>query len=188
MSPLCDFCGEQNVMVYCRSDAASLCLSCDRNVHSANALSQRHTRTLLCDQCKTQPAVVHCTDENSSLCQNCDWAGHGQADGCAEHKRQPISCYSGCPSSAELSRLWSFVMEIPPVTEPNCARGFSLMSISEEGSKSCTGTNLESGSGMEEGKLVSMEKVSNPWIGSCSRTGDDTLPPFEEDNQDASKV
>jgi hypothetical protein len=62
------------------------------------------------------------------------------------------------------------------------------MSISEEGSKSCTGTNLESGSGMEEGKLVSMEKVSNPWIGSCSRTGDDTLPPFEEDNQDASKV
>jgi hypothetical protein len=81
----------------------------------------------------TQPTVVHCTDENSSLCQNCDWAGHGQAYGCAEHKRQPISCYSGCPSSAELSRLWSFVMEIPPVTEPNCARGFSLMSISEEG-------------------------------------------------------
>ncbi|KAJ8500323.1 hypothetical protein OPV22_010875 [Ensete ventricosum] len=30
MGPLCDFCGEQRPMVYCRSDAASLCLSCDR--------------------------------------------------------------------------------------------------------------------------------------------------------------
>jgi B-box zinc finger len=188
MSPLCDFCGEQNAMVYCRSDTASLCLSCDRNVHSANALSRRHTRTLLCDQCKTQPAVVRCTDENSSLCQNCDWAGHGQADGCSEHKRQPISCYSGCPSSAELSRLWSFVMEMLPVTEPNCARGFSLMSISEEGSKSCAEMNLESSSGVEEGEPVSMEKISNPWIGCCSRTGDGALPPFEEDNHDASKV
>ncbi|KAF3331382.1 CCT motif family protein [Carex littledalei] len=184
MSPLCDFCGEQNSMVYCRSDAASLCLSCDRNVHSANALSKRHMRTLLCDQCKTQPAVVRCIDENSSLCQNCDWAGHDQVDGRAGHKRQPISCYSGCPSSAELSRLWSFVT---PDNEPNCAQGFSMMSISNNGSESCGGTNFESDSGAEEGKLVSIKKVSNPWIGSCSRTGDNTLHPYEDDNQDASK-
>ncbi|KAJ3699197.1 hypothetical protein LUZ61_002902 [Rhynchospora tenuis] len=180
MSPLCDFCGEQNSMVYCRSDAASLCLSCDRNVHSANALSRRHTRTLLCEQCKAQPAVVHCTDENTSLCQNCDWTGHGQGDAHARHKRQPISCYSGCPSAAELSRIWSFVMDKLPADEPNCARGISLMSISENG------TNLDSDEA-EEVELVGLEKANNPWIGSCSRTGDDTLLPVEVENQDASK-
>lgn len=73
MGFMCDFCGAQKSMVYCRSDAACLCLSCDRNVHSANALSKRHTRTLLCEKCHTQPAVARCIDERISLCQNCDW-------------------------------------------------------------------------------------------------------------------
>ncbi|XP_062233041.1 zinc finger protein CONSTANS-LIKE 9-like isoform X1 [Phragmites australis] len=134
MGALCDFCGEQRSMVYCRSDAASLCLSCDRNVHSANALSRRHTRTLLCDRCASQPAMVHCLVENASLCQNCDWNGHSAGSSAAGHKRQTINCYSGCPSSAELSRIWSFVSDIPNVApEPNCEEGISMMSISDSG-------------------------------------------------------
>ncbi|MFS7897196.1 putative transcription factor interactor and regulator Znf-B family [Helianthus anomalus] len=36
-------------MVYCKSDEAYLCLSCDQNIHSANALSKCHSRTLVCD-------------------------------------------------------------------------------------------------------------------------------------------
>lgn len=121
-------------MVYCRSDAASLCLSCDRNVHSANALSRRHTRTLLCDRCASQPAMVRCLAENASLCQNCDWNGHIAGSSSAGHKRQTINCYSGCPSSAELSRIWSFVSDIPNVApEPNCEQGISMMSISDSG-------------------------------------------------------
>jgi hypothetical protein len=119
-------------MVYCRSDAASLCLSCDRNVHSANALSRRHTRTLLCDRCTSQPAMVRCLVENVSLCQNCDWNGHSVGSAAAGHKRQTINGYSGCPSSAELSRIWSFVSDIPNVApEPNCEHGISMMSISD---------------------------------------------------------
>ncbi|KAL6909901.1 hypothetical protein ACP4OV_001560 [Aristida adscensionis] len=134
MGALCDFCGEQRSMVYCRSDAASLCLSCDRNVHSANALSRRHTRTLLCDRCASQPAMVRCLEENASLCQNCDWNGHNAGSLSAGHKKQTINCYSGCPSSAELSRLWSFVPDIPNVApEPNCEQGISMMSISDSG-------------------------------------------------------
>ncbi|XP_062228700.1 zinc finger protein CONSTANS-LIKE 9-like isoform X2 [Phragmites australis] len=134
MGALCDFCGEQRSMVYCRSDAASLCLSCDRNVHSANALSRRHTRTLLCDRCASQPAMVRCLVENASLCQNCDWNGHSAGSSAAGHKRQTINCYSGCPSSAELSRIWSFISDIPNVAPvPNCEQGISLMSISDSG-------------------------------------------------------
>ncbi|URE31244.1 Zinc finger protein [Musa troglodytarum] len=134
MGRLCDFCTEQRSVVYCRSDAASLCLSCDRNVHSANALSRRHSRTLLCDRCTTQPAIVRCAEENASLCQNCDWNGHSRSALTSEHKRQTINCYSGCPSAAEFSRIWSF-FEFPDMTEPDCEQG--LMTINENSAINC---------------------------------------------------
>ncbi|XP_022971002.1 zinc finger protein CONSTANS-LIKE 10-like isoform X1 [Cucurbita maxima] len=130
MGVMCDFCGDQRAMVFCRSDVACLCLSCDRNVHSANALSRRHTRTLLCERCHLQPASVRCIDERVSLCQNCDWTGHGTSTTSSSHKRQAINCYSGCPSAAELSSIWSFVLEVPSVNDA-CEKEMGLMSISE---------------------------------------------------------
>ncbi|KAF7080152.1 hypothetical protein CFC21_084270 [Triticum aestivum] len=134
MGALCDFCGEQRPTIYCRSDAASLCLSCDRNVHSANTLSQRHMRTLLCDRCASQPAAVRCLEENTSLCQNCDWSGHAATSMAAVHLRQTINCYSGCPSSEELARIWSFDFDAPSAAaEPNCEEGISMMSINDSG-------------------------------------------------------
>ncbi|XP_020173273.1 zinc finger protein CONSTANS-LIKE 10 isoform X1 [Aegilops tauschii subsp. strangulata] len=134
MDALCDFCGEQRPTIYCRSDAASLCLSCDHNVHSANTLSQRHMRTLLCDRCASQPAAVRCLEENTSLCQNCDWNGHAATSLAAGHLRQTINCYSGCPSSEELARIWSFDFDAPSAaTEPNCEEGISMMSINDSG-------------------------------------------------------
>lgn len=118
-------------MVHCRSDAACLCLSCDRNVHSANALSRRHTRTLLCERCHLQPATVRCIEERLSLCHNCDWTGHGTSTSApSSHKRQTINCYSGCPSAAELSSIWSFVLDVPSVNDA-CEKELGLMSIAE---------------------------------------------------------
>ncbi|ONK69342.1 uncharacterized protein A4U43_C05F21840 [Asparagus officinalis] len=168
MGSLCDYCGEQRSMVYCRSDAASLCLSCDRNVHSANALSRRHSRTLICDRCVSQPAIVRCVDENVSLCHNCDWNGHSGLASASEHKRQTINCYSGCPSAAELSRIWSFVTEFPPVDDSTCEEGIGLMSINENCVSTCWG---EPGSSSKQD--VTMNELDNtdkfnPWIGSSS--------------------
>ncbi|KAG8076098.1 hypothetical protein GUJ93_ZPchr0006g41665 [Zizania palustris] len=78
--------------------------------------------------------MVRCLAENASLCQNCDWNGHGAGSSAADHKRQTINCYSGCPSSSELSKIWSFIMDIPNVApEPNCEQGISMMSISDRG-------------------------------------------------------
>ncbi|XP_020583947.1 LOW QUALITY PROTEIN: zinc finger protein CONSTANS-LIKE 9 [Phalaenopsis equestris] len=131
MGSYCDFCGDQRSMVYCRSDSASLCLSCDRNVHSANALSRRHSRTLLCDRCYLQPATVRCIEESISLCHNCDWNGHSSFTSASGHKKQTITCYSGCPSAAELANLWSFVSEFPPMADSSCEQGMGLMSINE---------------------------------------------------------
>jgi len=166
-------------MVYCRSDAASLCLSCDRNVHSANALSRRHTRTLLCDRCASQPAMVRCLAENASLCQNCDWNGHIAGSSAAGHKRQTINCYSGCPSSAELSRIWSFVSDIPNVApEPNCEQGISMMSISDSGVSSqdnAAGDNnlLDIAS---ETLISDLGTCDKPLVGSSSGAGVNLLP------------
>ncbi|KAI9107231.1 hypothetical protein K1719_021840 [Acacia pycnantha] len=136
MGYICDFCGEQRSMVYCRSDAACLCLSCDRNVHSANALSRRHSRTLVCERCNSQPALVRCTEEKISLCQNCDWVGHSTSTSLSTHKRQTINCYSGCPSAAELSSIWSFVLDIPTIGESSCEQELGMMSIDENSNRS----------------------------------------------------
>lgn len=102
----CDFCGEGRSTVYCRADSARLCLSCDRHVHAANALSFRHQRTLLCDACNVRPAELRCNVDNVSLCQSCDWDTHGRASVASLHKRHPFACYTGCPSAAELAELW----------------------------------------------------------------------------------
>lgn len=130
MGSLCDFCGDQRSLVYCRSDAASLCLSCDRNVHSANALSKRHSRTLVCEKCNSQPAYVRCVEEKASFCQNCDWSAHGTDPSSSTHKRHSINCYSGCPSASELSSIWPFFSDIPSAGEA-CEQELGLMSIND---------------------------------------------------------
>ncbi|KDP25870.1 hypothetical protein JCGZ_22900 [Jatropha curcas] len=112
MEPLCEFCGVVRAVVYCKSDTARLCLHCDGFVHSANSLSRRHPRSLLCDKCNSQPAILRCLDEKLSICENCDWS----ANGCSSlgHNVQALSCYTGRPSLAEFSRIWSSVLEVSP--------------------------------------------------------------------------
>eukprot|EP00268_Persea_americana_P046427 TRINITY_DN4782_c0_g1_i4.p1 TRINITY_DN4782_c0_g1~~TRINITY_DN4782_c0_g1_i4.p1 ORF type:complete len:410 (-),score=84.34 TRINITY_DN4782_c0_g1_i4:724-1953(-) len=180
MGSLCDYCVDQRSVVYCRSDAASLCLSCDRNVHSANALSQRHQRTLLCDRCNSQPAIVRCAEEKISLCQNCDWNGHGGSMSASGHNRQPINCYSGCPSAAELSRIWSFVEDFPSTAESNCKQGLGLMSINEKCDRSCWGlpensSTVDVAAMSSTHDLESVDKF-DVWIGSSSMSPPNHVP------------
>ncbi|KAF5193904.1 Zinc finger protein constans-like [Thalictrum thalictroides] len=132
MGHLCDFCGQQRATVYCRSDAASLCLSCDQNVHSANALSRRHSRTLLCQKCNSQPASFRCIHHNISFCQNCDWNEHCTSTSPTPHDRQPINCYSGCPSAEQLSKIFSLLPDVPSANEYACEQKLGLMSIDED--------------------------------------------------------
>lgn len=167
-------------MVYCRPDAACLCLSCDHNVHSANALSRRHLRTLICGRCNSQPAGVRCIEENVSLCQNCDWDGHGGSASALGHKRQVINCYSGCPSLAELSRIWSFALDFPPVGDSNCEHRLGLIRINGHSVSNCCSppengstSALCSADGMND-----LEKVNNfnAWIGSSSKSAVAPMP------------
>jgi len=105
MEKNCEFCTALRPVVYCKADAAHLCLSCDAKVHSANALSSRHLRSILCDLCRYRPAYVRCTDHRLFMCRSCDQSQH---DGSYQHQKQVISSYVGCPSAKDFAALWGF--------------------------------------------------------------------------------
>ena len=121
----CDFCGDQIAVLYCRADSAKLCLFCDQQVHSANALSRKHIRSQICDNCSSEPVSVRCCTDNLVLCQDCDWDAHGSCSVSAAHDRNPVEGFSGCPSAAELSAIWGFDIneeeEKKPPTPPSVA-------------------------------------------------------------------
>ncbi|XP_008799882.3 zinc finger protein CONSTANS-LIKE 13 isoform X1 [Phoenix dactylifera] len=97
----CDFCGEAKALVYCRADAARLCLRCDRQVHAANSVCSRHPRSLLCDTCRAAAASIFCPSHRSLLCSNCDFDAH-RGGGVVHQDRRPVESFSGCPTAAEL--------------------------------------------------------------------------------------
>ncbi|OMO77863.1 Zinc finger, B-box [Corchorus capsularis] len=98
---LCDYCNQSKALLYCRADSAKLCFSCDREVHSANQLFNRHSRSQLCDACDRSPASIFCETEQSVFCSNCDWENH-KLSLSSSHNRRPIEGFTGCPSVSEL--------------------------------------------------------------------------------------
>ncbi|MED6149199.1 hypothetical protein PIB30_060184 [Stylosanthes scabra] len=69
----CELC-KVPARAFCESDQASLCWDCDANVHGANFLVARHTRTLLCHACQSPTpwkASGHRLGHTVSLCEMC---------------------------------------------------------------------------------------------------------------------
>lgn len=73
MMKKCELCSSIARM-FCESDQASLCWSCDAKVHSANFLVAKHARTLLCQTCQSLtpwtgsgPKLGH----TLSVCESC---------------------------------------------------------------------------------------------------------------------
>ncbi|KAM3270404.1 putative zinc finger protein isoform X3 [Capsicum chacoense] len=105
MEKTCEFCMLLKPVVYCEADAAHLCLSCDAKVHSANALSNRHPRTLVCEPCAHNLAYIRCSDHQMFMCRDCDRRHH---DLSSQHQRKVITSYMGSPSAKDLAALWGF--------------------------------------------------------------------------------
>nr|XP_027060892.1 putative zinc finger protein CONSTANS-LIKE 11 [Coffea arabica] len=163
MEPLCELCGVMRGVVYCRSDAARLCLQCDSCVHSANSLSRRHDRSLICDKCNSQPATVRCLEDKISLCQGCNWNGNGCSG--PGHHRQKLTFYSGCPSLAELSRIWSSILDAP--VPSNFDSSYSTLNMNENCMRSCSEPRGGEGSvGMVANRLNELASCVKfePWI------------------------
>ncbi|KAK3189373.1 hypothetical protein Dsin_028934 [Dipteronia sinensis] len=105
MEKTCEFCTAYRPVVYCKADAAHLCLSCDAKVHSANALSHRHLRTLLCEICRQQPAYIRCVDHRMFMCHGCDRSLHVVS---SQHQKITVNCYMGCPSAKDFVAMVGF--------------------------------------------------------------------------------
>ncbi|XP_022751839.1 zinc finger protein CONSTANS-LIKE 14-like [Durio zibethinus] len=122
---LCDFCNSKPAVFYCRADSAKLCLFCDQQVHSANALSIKHIRSQICDGCKTKPASFVCSNDNLMLCQDCDWNSHNSnCSVSALHERSPVEGFSGRPSVIELASI--FGIDLKPNDLMNLIPEFSI--------------------------------------------------------------
>ncbi|XP_027063290.1 uncharacterized protein [Coffea arabica] len=73
MRKKCELC-RGSARMYCESDQASLCWSCDFQVHAANFLVARHLRTLLCHVCQSPTpwtATGTKLGPTVSVCDNC---------------------------------------------------------------------------------------------------------------------
>lgn len=86
MKKNCELC-KGAARVYCESDQASLCWSCDAKVHSANFLVARHVRSLLCHSCHSPTAWSgsgHKLGRTLSICEPCVKARASQSHGANE--------------------------------------------------------------------------------------------------------
>lgn len=78
----CELCNSI-ARLFCESDQASLCWSCDAKVHSANFLVAKHSRTLLCQSCQ---ALTPWTGSGPklgptlSVCESCVRNNHTDDD------------------------------------------------------------------------------------------------------------
>ncbi|XP_062110011.1 zinc finger protein CONSTANS-LIKE 10-like isoform X2 [Humulus lupulus] len=106
MEKICEFCTESRPVIYCKADAAHLCLCCDAKVHSANALSSRHSRTILCDPCRFRPAKVQWLDHQMFVCGICDAAA--PHDPSSPIQKRAIGSFMGSPSAKDFAALWGF--------------------------------------------------------------------------------
>jgi hypothetical protein len=121
----CDYCGgPAAAAVYCRADAARLCLPCDRHVHAANGVCSRHARAPLCSDCRAAGAVFRrASAEGLFLCSDCDFGRQRRDGGAGEpalHDRCAVQPYNGCPPASDLAAL----LGVPLFDKPDGADGW----------------------------------------------------------------
>ncbi|XP_076909714.1 uncharacterized protein LOC143567087 [Bidens hawaiensis] len=101
----CELC-KSLAKIYCESDHASLCWTCDSKVHSANFLVARHSRSLLCRVCQS-PTPWTASGEKLgpsavSICENCVREEGNDDDDANENQVVPLS-YTAPPAASASS-------------------------------------------------------------------------------------
>ncbi|XP_027363633.1 putative zinc finger protein At1g68190 [Abrus precatorius] len=167
MEKVCEFCTAFRPLVYCKADAAYLCLSCDAKVHLANALSGRHLRTLVCNSCGYHLAYVLCLDHKMLICRDCDQKLHNVS---LPHHKRAIRSFMGCPSAKNFAALWGF--ELNKIENSDSQDQFASVSCvsadlngvqvsgklstgSQTGvSSTLSGAKLDGGSSSQQGQIL----------------------------------
>ncbi|XP_062101578.1 zinc finger protein CONSTANS-LIKE 4 [Humulus lupulus] len=123
-SKLCDSCKSATATLYCRADAAFLCVTCDSNVHAANKLASLHARVWVCEVCEQAPAHVTCKADAAALCVTCDRDIHSANPLARRHERVPITpLYESVNSAKSNGAAVNFLNDryFPEDAEPDAA-------------------------------------------------------------------
>ncbi|KDP41828.1 hypothetical protein JCGZ_26846 [Jatropha curcas] len=164
----CDFCNLKAAVLFCKADSAKLCLVCDQKVHSANALSLKHTRSLICDNCGDELASIQGVNDNLILCHDCDSASS------SVRNRIPIEGFIGCPSAIKIASLFGFDLNPSSFTDSDFGFWQEMLNLQDLVVPSGTSSVLlrygEYRREMHE-QLVDMGKRETEKLGSETTTG-----------------
>lgn len=111
----CDACHASSAVVYCRADAAYLCVGCDGKVHGANKLASRHERVWMCEVCELAPAVVTCKADAAALCFSCDTDIHSANPLARRHERIAVVPFFECPNVAKMVHINAMNVAVPVI-------------------------------------------------------------------------
>lgn len=87
----CDACHAAACNLYCHTDSAYLCFSCDECIHATNPQFLQHHRVLVCSECENAPAAFTCKADAASLCISCDVEIHSANAIACRHNQVPVS-------------------------------------------------------------------------------------------------
>ncbi|KAK1414049.1 hypothetical protein QVD17_29787 [Tagetes erecta] len=102
---LCESCKTAVALLYCRKDAAFLCLACDVKMHSHT----RHERVWMCEVCEQSPASVTCKADAAALCVTCDRDIHSANPLSRRHDRIPVVPFYDCAEILAKSSACTFL-------------------------------------------------------------------------------
>ncbi|EXB26151.1 Zinc finger protein CONSTANS-LIKE 2 [Morus notabilis] len=154
---ICELCSKE-ASVYCDSDHAFLCWTCDADVHQANFLVARHVREPLCSNCKGFTGGFISGEglrrnPRFPICRSCspdESSGEDQADSLSSSS----SVSSACVSSNGLKTLQF-------VDQPKIARIGPSISVTELSSEESSLPAIFSGEVMSKKTSQSLKKKKN---------------------------
>lgn len=91
----CDACHAAACNLYCQTDSAYLCFSCDEYIHAANPQALQHRRVLVCSECENASAAFTCKTDAASHCISCDVEIHSANAIACCYNQVPVSPLTG---------------------------------------------------------------------------------------------
>ncbi|KAL3535334.1 hypothetical protein ACH5RR_003795 [Cinchona calisaya] len=108
----CDYCNSAAALVFCRTDSAYMCISCDAKMHK---IVSRHERVWMCEVCEQAPASVTCKADAAALCVACDRDIHSANPLARRHERSPVVPFYDTTESVVKSTATTFLFPPPAV-------------------------------------------------------------------------
>ncbi|XP_010066200.2 B-box zinc finger protein 20 isoform X1 [Eucalyptus grandis] len=161
----CDVCDKGEATIFCAADEAALCDDCDRRVHHANKLANKHTRysllhppfkeSPLCDICQERRALLFCQEDRAILCRECDVPIHRSNEHTQKHNRflltgvklssssppnQASSSSSALSTDMKISRSSAKRQNCPPSSVSTAERSLPLGAYQDENHTSDAGS------------------------------------------------